>query len=164
MTNDEGISKAKDLVPGDERRSKSCTWGHNGLGPLNFWQPTLVSNTKRKKKHMRLRGILSMACAAAILAATAVVQAQPTNTSPDPKSGAETTGTIKEYTAGTSLVLETLAPSEPIQFKLGPRVTYMDADGKTLEAPALSLNQKVRVHYVKTGAENVADKVTIIKD
>jgi hypothetical protein len=99
-------------------------------------------------------------CAAALLATFA--QAQPTATSPDPKGGAETTGTIKEYTAGSTLVLETLAPSEPVQFKLGPNVTYVDTDGKTIEAAGLTTNRKVRVHYTKVGGDNVVDKVTII--
>jgi hypothetical protein len=72
------------------------------------------------------------------------------------------TGTIKEYTPGSSLVLETLAPSEPVQFKLGKNTTYADTDGKTIEAAGLTTNQKVRVHYTKVGGDNVADKVTLI--
>ena len=67
--------------------------------------------------------ILALICAAAFLM-TESVSAQPTSSSPDPKTGAEMTGTIKEYTAGTSLVLETLAPSEPVQFRLRKTVTY----------------------------------------
>jgi hypothetical protein len=100
---------------------------------------------------------------AAVISVTALAYAQPTSNSPDPKAGAEMTGTIKEYTAST-LVLETLAPSEPVQFKLSKNVTYADADGKTIEAPALTTNQKVRVHYTKVGGDNVTDKVTLIKD
>ena len=90
--------------------------------------------------------------------------AQPTSSSPDPKGGAESTGTIKEYTPGSVLILDTLAPNEPTQFKLSKSVVYVDADGKTVEAPALSKNQKVRVHYMKTAGENVADKVILIKE
>ena len=92
----------------------------------------------------------------------AIVQAQPTSSSPDPKTGAEMTGTIKDYTPGIALVLETLAPSEPVQFKLGKNVTYADADGKSIEAAGLTTNQKVRVHYSKIGGDNVADKVSLI--
>lgn len=90
------------------------------------------------------------------------LQAQPTTGSPDPKTGAEMTGTIKEYTPGATLVLETLAPTEPVQFKLSKTVSYADTDGKTIEAAGLSTNQKVRVHYIKIGGDNVADKVTLI--
>ena len=98
------------------------------------------------------------------LVASAFAYAQPTSSSPDPKRGAETTGTIKEYTPGSVLILETLAPNEPTQFKLSKSVVYIDADGKTLETPGLTTNQKVRVHYMKTAGENVADRVILIKD
>jgi hypothetical protein len=103
-------------------------------------------------------------CAVALLVLSAVGYAQPTSSSPDPKAGAETTGTVKTYTPGSILILDTLAPNEPTQFKLSKSVVYADADGKTLEAPGITTNQKVRVHYMKTAGENVADRVTIIKD
>jgi hypothetical protein len=102
-------------------------------------------------------------CLAAVLAA-ALVYAQPTNSSPDPKAGAESTGTIREYTPGTILILDTLAPNEPTQFKLSKSVVYVDADGKPLDSPALTKDQKVRVHYMKTAGENVADRVILIKE
>src|ERR1700745_4262812 len=89
-------------------------------------------------------------CAVVLWALGALVYAQPTSSSPDPKHGAETTGPIKEYTPGTILILDTLAPNEPTQFKLSKSVVYADADGKPLEAPGLTTNQKVRVHYMKT--------------
>ena len=102
-------------------------------------------------------------CALA-LGLAALAYAQPTSSSSDPKAGADTTGTIKEYTPGSILVLDTLAPNEPTIFKLSKSVVYVDADGKTLEAPGLTTNQKVRVHYMKTAGENVADRVILIKD
>ena len=104
-----------------------------------------------------------LTCAAGLLT-SAVLYAQPTSSSPDPKAGAESSGTIKEYTPGSILILNTLAPNEPTQFKLSKSVVYVDADGKTLEAPALTKDQKVRVHYMKTAGENVADRVILIKD
>jgi len=109
-----------------------------------------------------IRAIFAGVCAVVFLT-NPLVYGQPTSSSPDPKAGAEMTGTIKEYTAGGSLVLETLAPSEPVQFKLSKNVAYADADGKTIEAAGLTTNQKVRVHYVKIGGDNVADKVTLIQ-
>ena len=115
----------------------------------------------RNAAEISMKPILVTICAAFSLA---IANAQPTNSSPDPKAGAESTGTIKEYTPGSVLILETLAPNEPTQFKLSKSVVYIDADGKTLEAPGLSTNQKVRVHYMKTAGENVADKVILIKD
>jgi hypothetical protein len=92
----------------------------------------------------------------------AVVNAQPTSGSPDPRAGVEMTGTIKEYTPGIALVVETLAPSEPVQFKLAKTVTYSDKDGKPIEAAGLTTNQKVRVHYTKIAGDNVADKISLI--
>ena len=100
----------------------------------------------------------------AVLLTSAVAYAQPTTSSPDPKAGAESTGTVKSYTPGSILILDTLAPSEPTQFKLSKSVVYVDTDGKTLEAPGLTTNQKVRVHYMKTAGENVADRVILIKE
>ena len=107
-----------------------------------------------------IKSILGVICATALF--TGFGYSQPTSGSLDPKTGAEMTGTIKEYTAGSALVLQTLAPSEPVQFKLSKNVTYADADGKTVEAAGLTTNQKVRVHYIKIGGDNVADKVTLI--
>lgn len=99
-----------------------------------------------------------------VLAFAGLAYTQPTSSSPDPKAGAESTGTIKEYTPGSILILNTLAPNEPTQFKLSKSVVYADADGKTLDAPALTKDQKVRVHYMKTAGENVADRITLIRD
>jgi hypothetical protein len=107
-----------------------------------------------------IKSILGLICATALF--TGFAHSQPSSSSPDSKTGAEMTGTIKEYNAGSSLVLETLAPNEPVQFKLSKNVTYADADGKTVEAAGLTTNQKVRVHYIKVGGDNVADKVTLI--
>ena len=112
---------------------------------------------------VRLAPRTILICALALLISV-FAHAQPTSSSPDPKAGAESTGTIKEYTPGSILILETLAPNEPTQFKLSKSVVYADADGKPLEAPGLSTNQKVRVHYMKTAGENVADRITLIKD
>jgi hypothetical protein len=103
-------------------------------------------------------------CSVALLLIAAPIHAQPTSSSPDPKAGAETTGTVKIYTPDSILILETLAPNEPTQFKLSKSVVYLDANGQPIEAPGLTANQKVRVHYMKTAGENVADKVTLIKD
>jgi hypothetical protein len=116
-----------------------------------------------KKSNASPARTLATICAAVFLVSTAAY-AQPTSSSPDPKAGAETTGTIKEYTPGTILILDSLAPNEPTQFKLSKSVVYFDADGKTLETPGLTTNQKVRVHYMKTAGENVADKVTLISN
>jgi hypothetical protein len=109
------------------------------------------------------KSIFATICAATLVL-SAITYAQPTSSSPDPKAGAETTGTIKEYTPGSILILDTLAPNEPTQFKLSKSIVYFDSDGKTIEAPGLTTNQKVRVHYMKTAGENVADKIILISN
>ncbi len=103
-----------------------------------------------------IKSILGVICAALLIgfAHAGFAHAQ--------TSGAESTGTIKEYTPGSALILETLAPNPPIQFKLSKNITYADTDGKTIEAAGLTTNQKIRVHYIKVGGDNVADKVTLI--
>ena len=105
-----------------------------------------------------IKSMLAVICASALLLEFAQAQTP----SPAPASGMERTGTIKEYTPDSILVLETLTPNEPIQFKLSKTVTYADADGKVIQAPGLTIHQKVRVHYTKIGGENLADKVTLI--
>jgi hypothetical protein len=86
-----------------------------------------------------------------------------TNSGLDFKADAEMTGTIKEYSAGETLVLETLAPNEPVQFKLSRNVSYTDTDGKPIEAAGLTTNRRVRVHYHRVGADNIADKISLIQ-
>jgi len=74
--------------------------------------------------------------AAVAIALSPLVWGQPTNSSPEPKGGAESTGTIKLYTPGS--ILDTLAPNEPTQFKLSKSLVYVDSDGKTMQAPGLT--------------------------
>ena len=102
-----------------------------------------------------------LALVAAVLVAV-TLQAQPTSSSPDPKTGVEMTGIITDYTPGVSLVVRTLAPNEPMHFRLAKNITFADADGKAIEAAGLTTNQKVRIHYTKVGGDNVADKISLI--
>jgi len=76
--------------------------------------------------------------AAVAIALSRLVWGQPTNSTPDPKGGAESTGTIKLYTPGSIPILDTLAPNEPTQFKLSKSLVYVDSDGKTMQAPGLT--------------------------
>ena len=76
----------------------------------------------------------------------------------------EATGTITDVTPDRSLVLHTgTNAGESVVFRFSPQVTYVDEDGKTLEAAGLRKNLRVRVSYVKSGADNVIDKVTILQ-
>jgi len=130
----------------------------------NHWRPSdfrpTVTRKPKGKQNTMIKSIFGVICAAALLSTLAHAQTSSTTTTA-PSSG-EMTGTIKQYTPGSLLVLETLTPNEPVQFKLSKNVTYADTDGKTIEAAGLTTNRKVHVHYTKVGADNVADKVTLI--
>jgi hypothetical protein len=110
-----------------------------------------------------IKQIFGIACAITFL--TPAAHAQTTIGTPPisvAPTAAEATGTIKEYTPGSVLVIETLTPNAPLQFKLSKNITYADPDGKVIESAGLTTNQKVLVHYTKIGGDNLADKVTII--
>src|SRR5205823_538802 len=97
-------------------------------GPIHAANPASGIQYRIHLCMFMIKSILHFLCL--LLFIPGFLCAQPTSASPDPKGGAEMTGTIKEYTAGSVLVLETLAPSEPVQFKLSKNVAYADTDGK----------------------------------
>src|SRR5205814_7055051 len=155
-------ANSKLALPGTLERPDQKQYGCRSFGMRNAAE-SIMNKIIASLTPARLAPRTILIGAVALLT-SAVLYAQPTNSSPDPKAGAESTGTIKEYTPGSVLVLNTLAPSEPTQFKLSKSVVYVDADGKTIDSPALTKDQKVRVHYMKTAGENVADRVILIKD
>ncbi len=106
--------------------------------------------------------IKKLILSAAALVIAAIVHPPLASGAPDATTGAEMTGTIKDYTPGVAIVLETSAPSEPVQFKLARNVKYIDTDGKPIEAAGLTTHQKVTVHYTKVGGDKIADKVSLI--
>ncbi len=108
-----------------------------------------------------MRQLLALGLAFSLLFTTPM-RGQSTGPAGAGLSGGEMTGTVKEYTPGVSLVLETLAPTEPMQFKLARNITYSDTDGKTIEAIGLTTNRKIRVHYSKVGGDYVADKISLM--
>ncbi|HJT81763.1 MAG TPA: hypothetical protein VJ719_11230 [Chthoniobacterales bacterium] len=113
---------------------------------------------------MSTKSSLRLLCSFGLLLLSACfLQAQLLTTSNlELKADAEITGTIKDYSAGNTLVLETLPPNEPIQFKLARNVSYADTDGKPIEAAGLTTNRRVRVHYHKVNGDNIADKISLI--
>jgi ABC-type phosphate transport system substrate-binding protein len=78
-------------------------------------------------------------------------------------STTESVGTVSEFTPGTTLVLST-GSGEPVHYKLGKTVTYVNAKGKVITADRIRKDRKVRVHYTKEGNDMVVDKVTVVKD
>lgn len=123
-------------------------------------EPVVASEALREDI---MKPILAGLCAVIFLTAT-ITYAQPTSDKLDPKTGVETTGTVREFTPERVIILDTLAPNEPTQFKLSKNVVYVDGDGKTVDSPGLRNNQKIRIHYTKRAGENVADRVTLIKE
>jgi len=111
------------------------------------------------KIHSYSKSILGAVCAAALLIGVAHAQTSSVTTG----SELESTGTISEYTPGSTLVLD-IGTGELVQFQLSQNVVYVDPDGTVLESPGLSTNQRIRVYYIEVGGDNVVDKVTLLEN
>jgi hypothetical protein len=72
----------------------------------------------------------------------------------------ESFGTVTEFTPGDSMTLQTEA-AQPLHYKFGKTVTYVNAHGKVIEASKIRKDSKVRVHYVKEGNDMIVDKITV---
>ena len=110
-----------------------------------------------------LRSLIVAVCLATFsVSATAQTSGAGTGGSPAVAASEEATGTITEYTADSALVLNT-GSGEPVHYKFAKKVTYVDADGKEIEAPGLRKNIRVRVHYLRAGGDLIVDKVTLLE-
>ena len=94
---------------------------------------------------------------------TTATSSSPATATTTTSSTTESTGTITEFTPGSAIVLNT-GSGEPVHYKLGPSVTYINAKGKTIKAERIRKDRKVRVHYTKEGDNMVVDKVTVVRD
>jgi ABC-type transport system substrate-binding protein len=120
-----------------------------------------------------MKSLFTIICALALTAMAASAQTSSTTTTTTAQSqGTEATtttsttesvGTISEFTPGATLVLST-GTGEPVHYKLGKTVTYINAKGKEIKAERIRKDRKVRVHYVKEGNDMVVDKVTVVRD
>jgi hypothetical protein len=115
-----------------------------------------------------MKSLLTLVCASALLLAVATAQTSSTTTTTTQGSQTSTTttesvGTISEFTPGATLVLSS-GTGEPVHYKLGKSVTYINAKGKVINAERIKKDRKVRVHYAKEGNDLVVDKVTVVKD
>src|SRR5215203_1291261 len=101
---------------------------------------------------------------AGLLAASASAQTAGTGTGGSPASNVamEALGTINDYTPDSALVLDT-GSGEPVHYKFAKKVTYVDADGRDVQASGLRKNLRVRVHYVREGGDLLVDKVTLME-
>ena len=78
----------------------------------------------------------------------------------------EGSGTITEYTPGSTIILK--ETSGPRTYHFGKTVTYVTRSGKTLDEDTVRTRVKVgipvRVHYVGTGDNIMVDRVILDED
>jgi hypothetical protein len=115
-----------------------------------------------------MKVFLSIISATALLIATGYGQTSSTTTTSTGPTGdtqsttttTESSGTITEYSPGSSIVLNT-GSGEPVHYKFSKHVTYVTPDGKVVEASKVRKDEKVRVHYIKEGNDMMVDKVIV---
>jgi hypothetical protein len=116
-----------------------------------------------------IKSIVGIAFATVLIGSVAYGQTSSTSTTvPKGTNGVtesttattESFGTVTEFTPGDSLTLKTEA-TEPMHYKVGKTVTYVNAHGKVVEASKIKKDSKVRVHYLKEGNDMVVDKITV---
>ena len=104
--------------------------------------------------------LLAVLCAGA----TTVAFAQTTSTTTT--STTTSTGTIHEYSPGTTFVVK--EKSGPVTYKYGKTVTYVTKKGKTLsEADVktrIRVGAPVSVHYATEGEHRVINRVEVDDD
>ena len=122
-----------------------------------------------------MKTFFGIICAAAFSVALALAEPSPapatsttttattSTTAATTTTTTESTGVITEFTPGATIVLST-GTGEPLRFKFGNNVTYMNAHGKVINASKIKKDRKVRVHYIKEGNDMIVDKVTVVKD
>jgi hypothetical protein len=105
--------------------------------------------------------ILSMALAVAAPFAWAQVSSTTTTT-----TTTEGSGTITEFSPGSSIVLKESAG--PRNYRFGKRVVYVTRSGKELDEATVRTRVKVgvpvRVHYVTEGDNMLVDRVILDED
>ncbi|MBV9128438.1 MAG: hypothetical protein JO117_10160 [Verrucomicrobia bacterium] len=114
--------------------------------------------------------ILSLACATALVGTVAQAQTSTATSTTTTAGGTsqttttttEATGTIGEWTPGTSFTL-TEGSGAPTHYRFGKEVTYVTPDGKVIEASKVRKGSHVRVHYMKEGNDMVVSRVTVME-
>ncbi len=121
-----------------------------------------------KKTILSIAGVLALTASAALAQTSQTSQSTTTTTSADGTSQTtqttttESTGTITEWTPGTSFVLRGEG-AEPMHYKFSKSVTYVTPDGKVIEASKVRKDSRVRVHYLKEGNDMLVDKVIVLQ-
>ena len=118
-----------------------------------------------KKLILSLTGVLALTATAAFAQTSQSTTTTTTNdgaTQTTQTTTTESTGTITEWTPGTSFVLHGEG-AEPMHYKFSKTVSYVTPDGKVIEASKVRKDSRVRVHYVKDGNDMLVDKVVVLQ-
>jgi hypothetical protein len=119
-----------------------------------------VQKNEKENKTMK-KVLLSMALAVVTPFAWAQVSQTTTTT-----TTTEGSGTITEYTPGSTIVLR--ESSGPRTYRFGKTVTYVTRSGRVLDENTVKTRVKVgipvRVHYVGTGDNVMVDRVILDED
>jgi hypothetical protein len=119
-----------------------------------------VQKNEKENKTMK-KVLLSMALAVVTPFAWAQVSQTTTTT-----TTTEGSGTITEYTPGSTIVLR--ESSGPRTYRFGKTVTYVTRSGRVLDENTVKTRVKVgipvRVHYVGTGDAVMVDRVILDED
>jgi hypothetical protein len=119
-----------------------------------------VQKNEKENKTMK-KVLLSMALAVVTPFAWAQVSETTTTT-----TTTEGSGTITEYTPGSTIVLR--ETSGPRTYRFGKTVTYVTRSGRVLDENTVRTRVKVgipvRVHYVGTGDAVMVDRVILDED
>jgi hypothetical protein len=108
--------------------------------------------------------LFTFICAIALSTVVASAQTSSTTTTTTASTtSTENVGTVTDFTPGATIVISS-GTGEPVHYKLGKSVTYINAKGKEIKADRIRKDRKVRVHYMKEGNDMVVDKVTVVKD
>ncbi len=101
---------------------------------------------------------------AGLLMAGASAQTTSTGTGGSPAANVamEAVGKVDDYTPDSALVLDT-GSGEPVHYKFAEKVTYVDVDGRDVQASGLRKNVRVRVHYLRENGDLVVNKVTLME-
>jgi len=80
----------------------------------------------------------------------------------------DATGTITEYSPGSTIVLKETSGAGPRHYRFGKTVTYVTRSGKVLDEDVVKTRVKVgvpvRVHYTGTGDAMMVDRVILDED
>jgi hypothetical protein len=117
---------------------------------------------RERKGNNTMKKIL-LSVALAVVAPFAWAQVSETTTTTTTTEGS---GTITEYTPGSTIVLR--ETSGPRTYHFGKTVTYVTRSGKVLDEDTVRTRVRVgipvRVHYVGTGDNIMVDRVVLDED